>query len=174
LSENEETIKYDSNFFVNIPPKLYIFDIPLKYVYYIYRKGGYHMTTCVTSKVRAVKSILGSIGRERGKRSESRVVMMINELGSSTHWISGARHATTEEDRRLIDVVVETDVGKIFIQIKGCRNSLLNFELKKPRAPVILGIVVNDYLEDHQLKASVLSLLLKEREKILQKRNGSC
>lgn len=66
---------------------------------------------------RNLAQILGADARKRGCRSEHRVLEALS-LPSRPAWIRTVRAATKAEDRAGIDVVIESDLGKLYVQVK--------------------------------------------------------
>lgn len=89
---------------------------------------------------RNVHVILGKIAHQRGRTSEQRVLEAC-QLPARPGWMKSARAATRTEDHDGIDVVVESDVGKLFVQVKSSRRGKADFEEKRRRARVAVVVV---------------------------------
>jgi hypothetical protein len=84
---------------------------------------------------RNVGRILGRLNLERGRDNEARVLAACT-LDARPAWMVRARKATAAEDRDGIDIVIESDVGKLFLQVKSSRLGKSHFEQKRRRATV--------------------------------------
>ena len=82
---------------------------------------------------RNVHVLLRTIANQRGRTSEQRVLEAC-QLPGRPAWMKSARAATRAEDHDGIDVVVESDVGKLFVQVKSSRRGKADFEEKRRRA----------------------------------------
>ena len=81
--------------------------------------------------------ILGGLAHERGKSNEARVLEACL-LPTRPAWMKSARRATTAEDHDGIDVVVESDLGKLYVQVKSSRRGQAEFQKKKRRIRVVV------------------------------------
>jgi hypothetical protein len=81
---------------------------------------------------------LGKAAYERGLTSEKRVLEAC-KLEKRPPWMLRARRATRIEDHSGIDVVVETEVGSLAIQVKSSEGGKAHF---RPRPLLNVGIVV--------------------------------
>jgi len=88
------------------------------------------------------------------------------------------RISTEEEDRRLIDAVVETDVGQFFVQIKSSHKGAERFyeRLKKviqdenERFRYICRIIRKDS-SLKRIRQRTFAAIREKREKLLRKQN---
>jgi hypothetical protein len=81
---------------------------------------------------------LGKVALERGLANERRVLDACR-LGERPEWMLRARQATRLEDRSGIDIVVQTDVGSLSIQVKSSLGGKAHFR----RRPLLnVGLVV--------------------------------
>jgi len=67
----------------------------------------------------SVAKALGEIANEKGFGNELKVVEALQESPTKPKWIHEVRKATQEEDAQGVDVVVTTDVGPLFLQVKS-------------------------------------------------------
>jgi len=72
----------------------------------------------VKEKMR-VRSILGTLNKERGAHNEVLVLDSIHRLNPT--WVRSARLATREEDRKGIDIVIDSIYGDLYLQVKSSR-----------------------------------------------------
>jgi hypothetical protein len=119
---------------------------------------------------RNLAQILGADAKKRGRRSEDHVLEAL-ALPSRPEWIRSVRKATKTEDRAGIDVVVESDVGKLFVQVKSSRGGKTHFEEKRRRARIAVVVAkVTDSPEG--LLRKVVGELAKMRAGYLKERKG--
>jgi hypothetical protein len=76
--------------------------------------------------------------RQRGIESEMRVLAGCH-LPSRPPWMQRARLATRIEDRSGIDIVIESDVGALLVQVKSSKGGEEHF---RPRKFLSIAIVV--------------------------------
>ena len=120
---------------------------------------------------RRVRQIIGDLGRERGRNNENRVWQLVNNCRSLwPEWFQGARLASKIEDRKRIDLVAMSDVGKLFFQIKSSEAGRKKFESQRHRLPIEL-IVVKNTDTDPVLYQKVLAAAGRLRDRFLAKRN---
>lgn len=116
-----------------------------------------------------VKQLLGKIANERGSKNEERALVACSHLSLGTlDWISEARLATKEEDKRGIDVVVTSDVGKLYIQVKSSKSGVSTF--KKSKSTKALIGIVNANCNDMTLKRRVQIALMDLRMTVILKK----
>jgi hypothetical protein len=120
--------------------------------------------------LRARLSLLGELARRRGLENEKRVINAC-KLKTRPPWMQDVRKATPEEDRDGIDVVVESDVGKLYVQVKSSAVAKVAFQDKRRRARVAVVVVrPNDSKSD--LLRKVLDGLSGLRGVFLEKRGA--
>ena len=117
---------------------------------------------------RNVHAILGKIARQRGRTSEQRVLEAC-QLPARPAWMKSARAATRAEDHDGIDVVVESDVGKLFVQVKSSRRGKADFEERRRRARVAVVVVGAGDAAEKVLR-KVVGELAKVRAEYLRER----
>lgn len=118
------------------------------------------------SKAHRVRQELGRLAFERGRAHEVLVLEIVNELRADHQWIRSARLATPEEDRRGIDVVVTTDVGDLYLQVKSSPLGAARFHAGS--RTTLIGCVVVAPKRTRARVLAVLSQLLAE----VQRRRG--
>lgn len=113
--------------------------------------------------------------REFGRMREARLVDVLRDfLSNGRHrppWMQSAELGTDHQDFEGIDVVVKTDVGDLFIQVKSSERFKYLFvakgrkQWKTGRAVPIVGIViVNDGRTDRQILREALSEINRVRQ----------
>ena len=70
-----------------------------------------------------VRRVLGRLGNERGAHAERVVVDALNSCWRPK-WVKGARLASKELDHKGVDVVVSTDVGDLYLQVKASKREV--------------------------------------------------
>jgi hypothetical protein len=96
------------------------------------------MASARTGRQQAVREPVrsGKVAQERGLDSERRVLEACR-LRARPHWMTRARLATRIEDQSGIDVVVESDVGRLLLQVKSSEHGKERF-----RQRPLLGIAI--------------------------------
>ncbi len=94
-----------------------------------------------------------AIARARGRRSEERALAACRSAARPS-WIKTARPAAHDEDHAGIDLVLETDVGRLFVQVKSSMTGKAKFESVR-RKHRIAVVVVRDGDSDARLLAQV-------------------
>ncbi len=112
----------------------------------------------------------GQRANEKGRLAERRCLASVLNLTSRSTWIYEARLATLKEDARGIDVVVETDLGKLYLQVKSSHYGAHKYRRKRPHAKTIVIIIPSD-MTDAKLQNAVvdrLNCLRKQIKKLRQ------
>lgn len=78
-----------------------------------------------------VHRVLGKLANEIGIRAEEKAVEALL-TSPIPFWIIRARRAKPEEDHKGIDIVVFTDVGKLYIQVKSSKREVRRFRSAHP------------------------------------------
>jgi len=92
--------------------------------------------------------VLCRLGSERGRANEHHALEACL-LPTRPAWMTSARAATRAEDHDGIDVVVASDVGKLFVQVKSSRTGKAAFAARRRRAHVAVVVVKSgDTLEE--------------------------
>jgi hypothetical protein len=117
---------------------------------------------------RSLDEILDKEGRKRGRVSETRVLEAL-ALASRPEWMRAVRKASHTEDHAGIDVVVESDVGKLFVQVKSSREGKVAF-LERRRTARVAVVVVRVTDSPEALLAKVVGELGKIRAEYLAER----
>ncbi len=122
--------------------------------------------------------LLEITAREMGHNNERRVVdAYTREVspGDIPTWIQSVRISSQEEDRRGIDVVFVTDVGEIFVQVKGSSVGIRKFEMRQQHGEVswkIITIIVFPSHTPHEIRQLLTPLLWKEYSRfVFSKKN---
>ena len=121
--------------------------------------------------IRRARRVLGELARERGRASEARVLRACRRK-DRPDWMRAARAATSEEDRHGIDVVVESDVGKLYVQVKSSAVGKVAFQDRRPRARIAV-VVVRSRDSNEDLLRQIVGELSRLRAVFLAKREPS-
>lgn len=119
---------------------------------------------------RRVKSLLGEVAAARGRSAEERVVEAL-ALPSRPAWVLGARRATKAEDHAGIDAVVDSDVGKLFVQVKSSRTGKAKFQERKRGVRVAI-VIVRGGDDGEAVLRKVVGELAKVRAEYVKERKG--
>lgn len=113
----------------------------------------------------------GRAGNEKGKRNERRVLRILEFFRERLpNWFKKFRAATPEEDAEGKDVVVETDVGEISVQIKSGRMGALEW-LRDERSEWIGLVVVKKKKPDGRIRNEVIEQVAQIRKAIKKSRH---
>jgi hypothetical protein len=118
--------------------------------------------------MRGVRRILGGIGLERGRGNEKRVLEAC-QLPTRPKWMLEVRRGTRAEDHAGIDLVIESDVGKLFVQVKSSRRGKADFEEKRRSARVAV-VIVRAGDSQEQILSKVVSAVAPLRKEFLGER----
>lgn len=114
----------------------------------------------------------GAIRAERGFQNESAVLRALSDPSFVRPvWLRSVRRATSEEDLRKIDVVVTTDVGPLYLQVKSSQVFAIRFEER--RRSTLIGVIVASYDEDPRvINDRAMQKLRELRNTVLSRRLG--
>ena len=113
---------------------------------------------------------IGRVGRARGRENEERLLAAVLSIVGQTEWIRGARMGSPEEDRRGIDLVVDTNVGPLFLQAKSSRDAASRF--RASRGHTLIGVVVVS-LDAVTTGRRAITELSKLRAAVIANREGA-
>jgi hypothetical protein len=119
---------------------------------------------------RNLAQMLGKDAKKRGRTNEARVIEAL-ALPTRPAWMRAARKATKSEDHAGIDVVVESDVGKLYVQVKSSPGGKAAF-LERRRSARIAIVVVHVTDSPETLLRKVVGELGKIRAEYLKVRQG--
>ena len=88
----------------------------------------------------SVSQQFGRIATERGRANEKRALDAC-VLPARPAWMQSVRMASREEDRDGIDLVIDSDVGKLYVQVKSSRGGKMAFLQRRRRARVAVVVV---------------------------------
>jgi hypothetical protein len=122
---------------------------------------------------RHMASMIGAIARERGASVEQRTLAVLSRdlderFGALPEWILNVRPATAKEQSEGKDIVIETTVGRFFIQVKSSAAYADRFASKARSTRII--VVVAAPLEDGPLRALIVSALRQQYDAIMAQR----
>lgn len=117
-----------------------------------------------------VSKILGNIANDRGNKNQNRVLQSVVRHQHHTKWIDGVRLATAREDHTGIDLVVTTDVGPLYLQVKSSRAGMKQFMRHGRRKAMIALVRCNENVSDTRLDRDTLNKLQGLRAQLLARR----
>ncbi len=108
----------------------------------------------------------GRRGAIKGARNELAVVHALSD-GLTPVWLLGARICTEEEDAQGIDVVVETDIGPVYLQVKSSYDNAKKFLRRWPQRNVGM-VVVRPQDDQETIFNKALDSAAKQRSQVLK------
>lgn len=111
----------------------------------------------------------GRASNQKGEVAEWRCRQAASELCDLHTWLQSARRASRQEDARGIDVVVESDIGLLYIQVKSSRFCARKFRQKRPNSKAIVVIITPD-MDDAKVRNKVYDALCRLRQHFMKKR----
>jgi hypothetical protein len=124
-----------------------------------------------------LKQNIGLSTNQRGFNAENVVIKSFSDEIYSKNcpvrpeWFYKIEKASYELDSKGIDLIVFTDVGKIFLQVKSSLKGKEEF-LRKKKNRIMIGIVIIKYYESFEtIRYIIIKELEKMRNLILEKRN---
>ncbi len=112
----------------------------------------------------------GLHGMARGKHHEARLLMVI-EIHFRARWYVKARRAPKREDQSGIDIVVESSIGPLYVQVKSSPGAAREFSYRRRRARITV-VVVNECFTDLEILKNVEQKLHMLFRHILAVRRG--
>ncbi len=117
--------------------------------------------------------IIGRVSQERGASVEQRTLAVLSRdlderFGALPDWILNVRPATAKEQSEGKDIVVETKVGKFFVQVKSSAAYADRFASKARSTRIIVAVAAP--LEDGPLRAAIVSALQRDYDAIMAQR----
>lgn len=108
-----------------------------------------------------------------GQQREERLVELVKEKYQKPSWFKDIHRGTKHQDGLGIDLVVKTDVGDLFVQVKSDRRDMGKFKKRQKTRdqsfPSVACIVYKHCLEA-QLSGQLIGKLRKMRNDILAKK----
>lgn len=112
-------------------------------------------------------SVHKALGRAANQRGETNEIRVLNVLQTEQPaWMFSARAATEDEDSKGVDIVVDTDVGKLFLQVKSSRTGVAKHKSKR-RASMIGVVRCHHRVSDAQLRVRTHGVLISLRKQVL-------
>lgn len=119
----------------------------------------------------SVASALGRTANGRGSYSERLALDAATLAVERIDWMLSARAADNAEDRRGIDIVVESDVGALYLQVKSSRKAARDFNAEDRRAAWIEAVpVARDSATTFR---RIVGALTRLRARVLDRRGGA-
>jgi hypothetical protein len=126
----------------------------------------------VRARGRVLRKVVGDVINARGRAREEQVLSALSTMTtvSLPSWFSHTEQACQKDDARGVDVVVHTDVGKLFLQIKGSQKAIDEFVRKHTKGNIVPFLVQSDECIE-SLQKRLIEALSNERARILSLRN---
>lgn len=113
---------------------------------------------------------IGTTGAILGPMRERRLHTLLNTTKERLpSWIQSARLATPAEDRVGIDLIVESDVGEIHLQVKSSDRGKEAFA-QRPGCAYIACIIVHEQLSDEEILQTTVNAMSELRELFLRRK----
>ncbi|MFA6429840.1 MAG: putative dsRNA-binding protein [Patescibacteria group bacterium] len=124
------------------------------------------------SAEREKREKLGKRRAKFGRENEQRLLDILRQPTLPLPaWITGVRAATPEEDRKGIDVVVDTcDVGHIYLQVKSSVRGKFQFVSRHPVAHDTAVIIVTKTMEPLEILKEAISLCGRLHQEVLKRK----
>jgi len=120
---------------------------------------------------RALREALGRASNQLGQRQEELVVRAFDAADSRPEWFRSIRLKDGDEDRRGIDVVIETrDLGCLMLQVKSSFRGAEKFASKGRRSTLIGVVIVKHQDGPLAIRLNVLRVCEALRRQILNLR----
>jgi len=121
-----------------------------------------------------VKKLINRTNAERGRTVERAALASLREDGVQLpSWMQGADQATAEQDAGGIDLVIRSDVGDLYLQLKSSIGGARKFEEHGRRRRRIEIVVVHDTADSAAIRRSILAAAERLRNEFLRKRPAS-
>lgn len=104
----------------------------------------------------------GVLSRLKGQLAEERVFRAAIGLCETYDWIFAARPANRKEDGRGIDIVVYSEWGKLYLQVKSSHSGARRYRDKRPTAKTMVVIVDPD-MDDVKVRNKTYEALCRLR-----------
>lgn len=108
----------------------------------------------------------GRAANVKGRTAEERTLMAVELISTNISWVLGGRLATKKEDARGIDVVAETPIGPLYIQVKSSHCGAHRYKRKRRKARVII-VIIEPEMSDVKIREKVTGALHVQRKHIL-------
>lgn len=125
----------------------------------------------VRARGHVIRKVIGDVINSRGRAREEQVLTALTRSDGASFppWFQGAERASDGDDARGIDVIVYSDVGKLFLQVKGSPKAVQEFLKKHPKGNIVPFLVHDDeYIEG--LRKRLVEALNAERRRVLDLR----
>ena len=114
----------------------------------------------------SVSRALGEAARLRGLANEARALEVLQSTPLPP-WAGAARRATDQEDRGGVDIVVDSDVGSLYVQVKSSAGAAKRFLKRRRRVAVV---VVTGTMPESLIRGRLLAALTDLRSEYLSSR----
>lgn len=136
--------------------------MPEHMVLWMRHEGTVEQAATKAKQRKAERKAIGDAARAKGENRELRALASL-VIGEIPPWLLSVRRRTVDEDRRGIDIIGESDVGTLMLQVKGCAAAARNFKLD-PRSRYIEVVIVDERTDDETIRVRVLEAFGRARE----------
>lgn len=136
--------------------------MPEHLVLWMRHEGTIEQASTRAKQRKAERKAIGDAARAKGENRELRALASL-VLGEIPPWLLSVRRATVDEDRRGVDIIGESDVGQIMLQVKGCAAAARSFKAD-PRSRYIEVVIVDERTDDATIRVRVIDAFGRARE----------
>lgn len=118
-----------------------------------------------------IRKAIGDVISTKRRAREEQVLTALTRHDeiSFPSWFQSAESASGKDEARGIDVTVHSDVGKLFLQVKGSPKAVQEFLKKHPKGNIVPFLVHDDEHIDG-LRKRLVEALSAERRRVLDLR----
>jgi len=123
-----------------------------------------------TKQANRIRKIIGSVAQKKGRDGESRVLLALQNAQSTwPNWLKSIRKATNTEDKKGCDLVADTDVGQLYLQIKSSQTGVKKFG-QRQRKKMIAVMLSKPNMTQSQIASQGIEALGALHQLILERR----
>ncbi len=125
-------------------------------------------------ETKAILSVIGQRGMDKGNVAEMRVHTMLNEPNNILpKWIVGASRVTKQQDGEHIDIIVHTkDIGDLYVQVKSNERAKKGYMNKYGHLGIEVVVVRPVDTDDIVLQGVLHAIRIMRQRKISQMRKA--
>lgn len=114
----------------------------------------------------ASNKIQGRHANKKGRTAEERALAAVAHIAIKFTWMQNHRLATKPEDAKGIDVVVNTSIGPLYIQVKSSRTGVRHYKERRRKARVVI-VIIEPEMTDEKIREKITGALHAIRKHIL-------
>lgn len=115
-----------------------------------------------------INRLFGHVSNEKGAKNEQRVLDAF--ATNRPNWIDSVEPASKKQDNRGIDIVFNSDVGKLYLQVKSSIAGKKHFKRTQEENTARNNIAVVILRPETDVRAVVIEAISKLRENYLARR----